>query len=506
MKRTAGILMPITSLPGKYGIGCFSEEAYKFVDWLQATGQTYWQILPIHPTSYGDSPYQSFSTFAGNPYFIDLDVLVAEGVLKQKECDSMDFGVDETDIDYEAQYNSRYTLLRKAYERSNISENADYQSFISENEWWLSDYALFMALKNFFGGECWYEWPEDIRLRYGYSMDYYRRELYYDIEFQMYLQFKFFEQYWKLKQYANERSIGIIGDIPIYVAMDSADTWAHPELFQLDENNVPYAVAGCPPDGFSATGQLWGNPLYRWEYHGETGYQWWLSRLWYVFRLYDVTRIDHFRGFDEYFSIPYGADSAVDGHWEKGPGIDLFRCVEQNLGWHEVIAEDLGYVTDSVRQLVKDSGFPGMKVLEFAFDSRDSGSANDYLPHNYPENSVVYTGTHDNETLNGWFKSITKEEQQMARDYLCDQRTPQKLLHQSFIALAMRSAARMCIIPLQDYLGLDNSCRINTPSTIGIYWRWRVKKEQLTEELQQGILATTMRYGRMNWNNYNETK
>ena len=506
MKRTAGILMPITSLPGKYGIGCFSEEAYKFVDWLQATGQTYWQILPIHPTSYGDSPYQSFSTFAGNPYFIDLDVLVAEGVLKQKECDSMDFGVDETDIDYEAQYNSRYTLLRKAYVRSNISENADYQSFISENEWWLSDYALFMALKNFFGGECWYEWPEDIRLRYGYSMDYYRRELYYDIEFQMYLQFKFFEQYWKLKQYANERSIGIIGDIPIYVAMDSADTWAHPELFQLDENNVPYAVAGCPPDGFSATGQLWGNPLYRWEYHRETGYQWWLSRLWYVFRLYDVTRIDHFRGFDEYFSIPYGAESAVDGHWEKGPGIDLFRCVEQNLGWHEVIAEDLGYVTDSVRQLVKDSGFPGMKVLEFAFDSRDSGSANDYLPHNYPENSVVYTGTHDNETLNGWFKSITKEEQQMARDYLCDQRTPQKLLHQSFIALAMRSAARMCIIPLQDYLGLDNSCRINTPSTIGINWRWRVKKEQLTEELQQGILATTMRYGRMNWNNYNETK
>ena len=506
MKRTAGILMPITSLPGKYGIGCFSEEAYKFVDWLQATGQTYWQILPIHPTSYGDSPYQSFSTFAGNPYFIDLDALVAEGVLMQKECDSMDFGVDETDIDYEAQYNSRYTLLRKAYERSSISENADYQSFISENEWWLSDYALFMALKNFFGGECWYEWPEDIRLRYGYSMDYYRRELYYDIEFQMYLQFKFFEQYWKLKQYANEKNIGIIGDIPIYVAMDSADTWAHPELFQLDENNVPYAVAGCPPDGFSATGQLWGNPLYRWEYHRETGYQWWLSRLWYVFRLYDVTRIDHFRGFDEYFSIPYGADSAVDGHWEKGPGIDLFRCVEQNLGWHEVIAEDLGYVTDSVRQLVKDSGFPGMKVLEFAFDSRDSGSANDYLPHNYPENSVVYTGTHDNETLNGWFKSITKEEQQMARDYLCDQRTPQKLLHQSFIALAMRSAARMCIIPLQDYLGLDNSCRINTPSTIGINWRWRVKKEQLTEELQQGILATTMRYGRMNWNNYNETK
>ena len=506
MSRAAGILMPITSLPGKYGIGCFSKEAYAFIDWLRDAGQTYWQILPIHPTSYGDSPYQSFSTFAGNPYFIDLEELIEEGLLTREECDSLDWGDFEDDIDYEDQYQNRYILLNMAYERSNISQNPAYQRFVNENSWWLSDYALFMALKNFFDGQCWYEWPEDIRLRYGYSMDYYRRELYYDIEFQMYLQFKFFEQYWKLKQYANEKNIGIIGDIPIYVAMDSADTWAHPELFQLDENNVPYAVAGCPPDGFSATGQLWGNPLYRWEYHRETGYQWWLSRLWYVFRLYDVTRIDHFRGFDEYFSIPYGADSAVDGHWEKGPGIDLFRCVEQNLGWHEVIAEDLGYVTDSVRQLVKDSGFPGMKVLEFAFDSRDSGSANDYLPHNYPENSVVYKGTHDNETLNGWFKSITKEEQQMARDYLCDQRTPHKLLHQSFIALAMRSAARMCIIPLQDYLGLDNSCRINTPSTIGINWRWRVKKEQLTEELQQGILATTMRYGRMNWNNYNETK
>ena len=502
MSRAAGILMPITSLPGKYGIGCFSKEAYKFVDWLKEAGQTYWQILPIHPTSYGDSPYQSFSTFAGNPYFIDLEKLVAEGVLTQKECDSMDFGENETDIDYEAQYNSRYELLRKAYERSNIHENEAYQRFIGENEWWLSDYALFMALKNFFDGQCWYEWPEDIRLRYGYSMDYYRRELYFEIEFQMYLQFKFFEQYWQLKQYANERNIQIIGDIPIYVAMDSADTWAHPELFQLDENNVPMAVAGCPPDGFSATGQLWGNPLYRWDYHRETGYAWWLSRLWYVFQLYDVTRIDHFRGFDEYYSIPYGADSAIGGHWEKGPGIDLFRCVEQNLGWHEVIAEDLGYVTDSVRQLVRESGFPGMKVLEFAFDSRDSGSANDYLPHNYTENSVVYTGTHDNETLNGWFKSITKEERELARDYLCDQHTPIKLLHKSFIALAMRSASRMCIIPMQDYLGLDNSCRINTPSTIGINWRWRLTEAQLTAELQQDILKQTKRYGRMNWSNF----
>ena len=501
MNRTAGILMPIPSLPGRYGIGCFSKEAYQFVDWLQGAGQTYWQILPIHPTGYGDSPYQSFSTFAGNPYFIDLEALVEEGVLTRAECDAMDFGRDETDIDYAAQYRSRYVLLRKAYERSDISKNAEYQKFISENGWWLSDYALFMALKIFFNGQCWYEWPVDIRLRYDYSMDCYRRRLYFDIEFQMYLQFKFFQQYWRLKQYANERGIGIIGDIPIYVAMDSADTWAHPELFQLDQNNVPLAVAGCPPDGFSPAGQLWGNPLYRWEYHRETGYGWWLSRLWYVFRLYDVTRIDHFRGFDAYYSIPYGDCTAVNGHWEKGPGIELFRCVEKNLGWHPVIAEDLGYVTDSVRQMVKESGFPGMKVLEFAFDSRDTGAANDYLPHNYPENSVVYTGTHDNETLKGWFCSITEEERTRVREYLCDFHTPTEELGWAMIALVMRSKANLCIIPLQDYLGLDNCSRINTPSTMGINWRWRVKKEQLTKEIQQHILAATIRYGRRNKRN-----
>ena len=282
--------------------------------------------------------------------------------------------------------------------------------------------------------------------------------------------------------------------------MDSADTWSHPELFQLDENNMPTAVAGCPPDGFSADGQLWGNPLYRWDYHRNTGYQWWVTRLWYCFKLYDVVRIDHFRGFDEYFSIPYGDKTAAGGHWEKGPGIELFRRVEQCLGWHEVIAEDLGYMTDSVRQLVRESGFPGMKVLEFAFDSRDSSSANDYLPHNYPENCVAYTGTHDNETINGWLDSITKEELKAARDYLCDHYTPKKWLHRSFVSLAMRSNARTCIIPMQDYLGLNNKSRINQPSTIGINWRWRLTEENLTDELREEILNTTKIYGRMNWN------
>ena len=285
MNRTAGILLPITSLPSKYGIGCFSKSAYDFVDWLKKAGQTYWQILPLGPTSYGDSPYQSFSTFAGNPYFISLEALIEEGVLSEEECEEADFGLLPNDINYEKIYNSRYHLLHKAYERSQIADNQDYQKFLAENNWWLLDYALFMAVKERFDGIPWNEWPEDIRLRYGYSMDYYRRELYFEIEFQQYMQFQFFKQWNALKAYANNAGIRIIGDIPIYVAMDSADAWAHPELFQLNEHNVPYAVAGCPPDGFSADGQLWGNPLYRWDYHKSTDFAWWMSRLRFCFQM-----------------------------------------------------------------------------------------------------------------------------------------------------------------------------------------------------------------------------
>ena len=497
MNRAGGVLLSITSLPSKYGIGCFSKSAYDFVDWLKGAGQTYWQILPLGPTSYGDSPYQSFSTFAGNPYFISLEALVEEGVLTKAECEAADFGDKPGSVDYEKMYQARYPLLRKAYERSKISENQDYQRFVADNGWWLGDYALFMAVKDRFDGAPWTEWAEDIRLRWPNAMDYYHRELYFDVEFQQYLQYTFYMQWMKLKNYANDRGIRLIGDIPIYVAMDSADTWAHPELFQLDENNVPLAVAGCPPDGFSAIGQLWGNPLYRWDYHRDTGYEWWISRLEYCFRLYDVVRIDHFRGFDEYYSIPYEATTAVDGHWEKGPGMALFARVEEALGRREGIAEDLGYVTDSVRELVRSSGFPGMKVLEFAFDSRDSGCANDYLPHNYGENCVAYTGTHDNETIRGWFDSISTEEQEMAREYLCDSRTPKKELNWAFISLIMRSSARICIIPMQDYLGYGNECRMNKPSTVGINWKWRLTGEELTEELKKKLYDMARRYGRL---------
>lgn len=503
MERTAGILMPIFSIPSKYGIGCFSKEAYRFVDWLKTAGQSYWQILPLVPTSYGDSPYQSFSTYAGNPYFIDLELLIKDGLLTEEECDAIDFGNQESSIDYEKLYQGRYKLLRLAYERANVGENDDFKWFVGENAWWLNDYALFMALKSFFGGSSWTEWPVDIRLRYGYSMDYYNETLYYEIEFQKFMQFLYQKHWYALKQYANENGIQIIGDIPIYVAMDSADVWANPELFQLDENNVPIAVAGCPPDGFSATGQLWGNPLYRWDYHRETGYNWWMNRLSYCFRFYDIVRIDHFRGFDEYYSIPYGETTAINGSWQKGPGIDLFWKMWEVLGPQKVIAEDLGYMTDTVKKLVADSGFPGMKVLEFAFDSRDSGNASDYLPHNYCENCVVYTGTHDNETIQGWLKNISKEELSMVREYLCDSRTPIKHLHHNLIHLAMRSVAKMCIIPIQDYLGLDNSARINHPSTLGgNNWKWRISEDALSDELAVYIRKTTRTYGRLceQWN------
>ena len=499
MKRSSGVLLPVASLPSKYGIGCFDRCAYDFVDQLVKAGQSYWQILPMGPTGYGDSPYQAFSTFAGNPYFISPDDLVKKGYLTENDCIRAAEGTSGKEVHYDVLFQKRLGLLRKAYANSSIEADVSYQAFVQKNSEWLADYALFMAIKDNKSGKSYLEWEDAIRLRSPEAMVSYRNRLLEDVNFYQFVQYEFYTQWAALKKYANDKGISIIGDIPIYVALDSADTWAHPELFQLDEENVPVAVAGCPPDGFSATGQLWGNPLYRWGYHKETGYQWWISRLAYVFRLYDVVRIDHFRGFDEYFSIPYGAETAVEGHWEKGPGMDLFWKVREALGEKPVIAEDLGYVTDSVRDLVRDSGFPGMKVLEFAFDSRDSGCANDYLPHNYPVNSVAYTGTHDNETLAGWWGSISKDEQKLTREYLCDAYTPEAELNKPLISLIMRSAAKWCVIPMQDYLGLDNKCRMNTPSTVGTNWKWRIRKNQLSVKLQKEIHAVTLRYGRMNW-------
>ncbi|MDO5417496.1 MAG: 4-alpha-glucanotransferase [Lachnospiraceae bacterium] len=488
MKRASGILLPITSLPSKYGVGCFSREAYEFVDKLEEAGQSYWQILPLSPTSYGDSPYQSFSAFAGNPYFIDLEALIEEGVLTEEECAVCDFGDDPRKVDYGKLYEARFGLLRLAYERSRITEDTGFINFIQENADWLDDYALFMAVKTRFGGAPWSEWAEDIKNRWPFALDYYREQCYFEIEFYKYLQYQFREQWMKLKEYANDKGIRIIGDIPIYAAFDSADAWAGPELFQFDRDLTPSAVAGCPPDAFSADGQLWGNPLYRWDYHRQTGYDWWCRRIDFCFELYDVVRIDHFRGFDEYYSIPYGAKTAKDGHWEKGPGIELFRTINRRLGEKEIIAEDLGFMTPTVEKLLKDSGYPGMKVLEFAFDPREKTN---YLPHLYDKNCVVYTGTHDNETLVQWYRGLDRESREFAMEYMNNKSTPVKRRYWDFIRMAMMSVADTCIIPLPDYLGLDKEGRINQPSTLGGNWEWRMNGSELTDELIQEIYRLT---------------
>lgn len=498
MNRASGILLPVFSLPSPYGIGCFSKEAYQWIDFLAEAGMEYWQILPLGPTSYGDSPYQSFSTYAGNPYFIDPDKLIQERYLTRAQLEEVDKAANPHDIDYGKIYTDRMLLLRKAYAESKKRNDPDFEFFQRENAWWLNDYALFMAVKDAFAGAAWNEWSEDIRYRRQAAMEYYQSTYSDEINFYQWLQYLFAKQWRSLKAYANEKGIKIIGDIPIYVAFDSADVWANPSLFQLDEKRNPKAVAGCPPDGFTADGQLWGNPLYNWELHKQTNYDWWVSRMAYCFELYDVVRIDHFRGFDEYFSIPASDSNAKNGHWEKGPGIDLFKTITERLGKKEIIAEDLGYITDSVRELVKATGYPNMKVLQFAFDSRDSSGAEDYLPHNYPKNCVCYTGTHDNETIYGWLSSIQKIERDMVCTYLNRQDAADTELAHELVRTAVASVANLCIIPLQDYLVLDNSARINFPSSMGKNWRWRMSAEDMSSELAGRIRMLNQVYGRVN--------
>ena len=499
MKRSSGILMAVSSLPSPYGIGTLGQAAYDFADFLHAAGQRYWQMLPLGPTSYGDSPYQSFSAYAGNPYYIDPELLIADGLLTRSECSRCKWGGDPRYVDYGRIYEKRFDLLHKAYKRGWQRSGEAVAAFVEANERWLPDYALFMACKRHFGMKAWTEWPDDIRLRQEGAVEKYRALLREDVEFFTYLQYLFFQQWNRLRDYVHAQGIRIIGDLPIYVAMDSADVWAEPEFFQLDETLVPNAVSGVPPDYFSADGQLWGNPLYNWDRMREDGFGWWIRRIDGAGKLYDIIRIDHFRGFESYWAVPYGETTAKNGKWVAGPGMDL---IDRLNGWFpqlEFIAEDLGYPTPGVQQLLHDSGWPGMKVLEFAFDSRDTGSASDYLPHNYPVNSVAYTGTHDNETLVSWYQTITSAERALVRDYLCDYATPEAQLYKSMIALIFRSAAATCIIPMQDWLGLDNSARINKPSTVGENWRWRLKKSQLTPKLQKEICSITTRYGRMNW-------
>lgn len=493
--RKQGILMPISGIPSKYGIGTFGKESYRFIDFLEKAGCKLWQILPLGPTGYGDSPYQSFSTFAGNPYYIDLELLIEEGYLSAEECDSYNFGENEQYIDYEKLYFSRFEVLRLAWKRAmrrGLEQQQEYREFLWENGYWLEDYALYMAVKNHFGGVCFLEWEEDIRLRREEALARYRKELWQEVAFYKFQQYVFTKQWKALKEYANEKEIEIVGDIPIYVAFDSADTWANPRLFQLNEAGMPIGVAGCPPDAFSETGQLWGNPLYDWEYHRATGYDWWMQRIAHCYKLYDVLRIDHFRGFDEYWFVPYGDETAENGRWEKGPGLALFETMKQRLGEQKVIAEDLGFMTESVIELVEKTGFPNMKILQFAFEAWED---NEYLPHNYNRNCVVYTGTHDNETTVGFLKEMPKKDIAFAKEYLNTKAT--KDLYWEIIRAAIASVADTAIIPMQDYLGLGNEARINTPSTLGDNWKWRLDKNALSDELAEKIYYMAKLYGRL---------
>ena len=491
MKRSSGILMPIFSLPSPYGIGTLGKAAYEFIDFLVAAKQRYWQILPVGPTSYGDSPYQSFSTFAGNPYFIDLDMLIKDGLLKKAEVTALNWGADAETVDYEKIYQNKFAVLRKAYARGFQKDKAAFEAFAAENEW-LGDYALYMALKKHFGMHCWTEWEDEgIRLHKAESVKKYEEKLKDDVHFYAYLQYLFYTQWENLRAYAKENGIGIIGDVPIYVALDSADVWANPKYFMLDEKNVPIDVAGVPPDYFSEDGQLWGNPLYNWDYMKAEGYGWWIRRIDGAGKLYDIIRIDHFRGFESYWAVPYGAKTAKKGEWRKGPGLELVSTLTNWFPQISFIAEDLGILTDEVHQLLKDSGLPGMKVLEFAFNGTQ---ASNYMPHRFEKNCVCYTGTHDNTTLADWLKTASKKEKQQAKTYLG--------LNQSegyawgVIRAGMGSVADLFIAQMQDYLGLGAAARINTPGTTENNWLWRMQKGAADKKLAAKIAAFTAMYER----------
>ncbi|MFV0502468.1 MAG: 4-alpha-glucanotransferase [Lachnospirales bacterium] len=489
MKKSCGILLPISSLTSKYGIGSFSKEAYNFIDKLARANQKYWQILPLNPTSYGDSPYQAFSSFAGNPYFIDLDKLIEEDLLTLNDLQYLDFGSDKRNINYELLYKNRFICLKSAFKK--WSEGHKVSEFHLKQE--IIDYSFFMALKDYFHGKSWLEWPEDIKYRNKETIIHYENTLEEEINFYQFLQIKFNEQWQNLKNYSHSKGISIIGDIPIYVALDSTECWVNKELFEFNEKSEPTFVAGCPPDGFSADGQLWGNPLYNWKYHEETNYSWWISRMKYTFELYDIVRVDHFRGFDEYYKIPFGDINAKNGHWAKGPGIKLFKAIKEELGNLKIIAEDLGFLTPSVIELLRETGYPGMKVLQFAFDSREES---DYLPHNYTANSVVYTGTHDNNTILGWYNDLNETDKAYAIKYLYENVNKTDKVNFDFISLAYSSISHLAIIPLQDILGSDSSGRINTPSTLGFNWQWRILENEFNDQLINEINILTKKYNR----------
>ncbi len=492
MKRSAGILLPITSLPSPYGIGTMGKSARDFVDFLVAAKQTYWQILPIGPTGYGDSPYASFSSYAGNPYMIDLDDLAEQGLLKKSEYKNLYWGSNPGYVDYEAVYNSRFTVLRKAARRLIKKRHSELMAFIEKEEKWLQDYALYMAIKDSLGGIALEEWPKPLRTREESEVWFERERLHDDVLFYEAVQFMFFDQWARMKKYANDNGILIIGDLPIYAAKDSADVWASADQFQLNRQGRPKEVAGVPPDAFSEDGQLWGNPLYDWNKMKKDNYSWWFSRISQQLRFYDVLRIDHFRGFESYFAIPAGDTTAKNGRWKKGPGAGLFKAIENILGKQEIIAEDLGVLTPAVYKMLADTGYPGMKVLQFAFDGRTD---NEYLPHNHVKNSVVYVGTHDNDTVLGWINSADPAVRDQAKEYLHLDKA--EGYNWGFIRAAYMSTADVAIITMQDLLGIGSEGRINTPSTLGFNWQWRYSKKTYDKRLAKKIAKMTECYDRV---------
>jgi len=491
-KRSSGVLLHISSLAGEYGIGDLGKGAYDFIDFLVESGQKVWQILPIGITGFGDSPYQSFSAFAGNPYFIDLNEFIDMGYLDKKIVDKTDFGKSRHKVDYEKLYTNKMPLLKLAYENSKVKLSHELERFFEVEKDWLSDFALYMALKSKNGNVSWMAWEAGYENSKTAKVEAFKRTNADDINFWVFTQYFFFKQWYALKSVAAAKGIQIVGDLPIYVAEDSADVWANPKLFKLDKKFKPMCVSGCPPDAFSQTGQLWGNPIYDWAYMAEQKFVWWIKRIEYSLKLFDVIRIDHFRGFEAYWEIPYGDPTAEFGKWVKGPGKALFEAVKDALGDVNIIAEDLGYLTEEVIELREYTKFPGMKILQFAFDSREES---DYLPHNYLENFIAYTGTHDNETVCGWMDNVAKHDRKFAIDYLKLDRG--EGYHWGFIRGIWSSVAYLAIAQMQDFLGLDNKARMNYPSTLGGNWNWRITKHDLSPALAEKMYHVTKIYGRL---------
>ena len=490
--RKSGILMHISSLPSKYGIGKMGKSAYDFVDFLVSAGVKCWQILPLSPTSYGDSPYQSFSVYAGNPYFIDFETLKREGLIKKSDYEDIKWQDNDHQVNYSIIYNNCFKVLRQAYKTYKRDISKRYKTFVEKNSSWLDDYALFMALKFKNNGKPWYEWDKKLAMRDSNALKKDSEELEKETEFFKFIQYKFFRQWSNLKKYANDKGVEIIGDMPIYVSYDSVEAWVSPELFQFDKHKKPKDVAGCPPDDFAVTGQLWGNPLYDWEYHKKTGYKWWIDRLQFSASIYDIVRIDHFRGFESYYAVPYGDETAENGEWRKGPGAELFKAAEKALGKLNIIAEDLGFITEDVYKMLADVGYPGMKILQFAFGE---DSANEHLPHNFTSsNCIAYTGTHDNETLKGWVSSQSSDTLKYCMAYLGVKK--KKDIPKNIIKQTWASVAQTAIAQMQDFLNSDASARMNTPSTLGNNWQFRTSEDDFTDKLAKRILKLNKMYNR----------